>query len=215
MKIIKLIFLLFLTSFLTNCAYYCYSIKNPVLYPIDKKYNIKDTPDIKVSSELSLAQINKTDALIISDIKNLEKENSSEAEKYIPAIKDSIYKSILRSPHNFIIKKELNDKDQQVYKNLNKKIYRLDITITYFSPGNKYLRYFIGYFGCGGVFIQIEGNVVDVSNNKTIMSYVICEKNAGNAHYGLNFKVFSDKYCFNKAIKNLTDYLVNNVVSYI
>ena len=58
--------------------------------------------------------------------------------------------------------------------------YRLDIAITYMDPGSSAARLLAGEFGAGHAQLQIEGKIVDTTDNKVVAAFAERRRSSGS-----------------------------------
>lgn len=85
------------------------------------------------------------------------------------------------------------------YEKLGFSVLLLCIKVTRVNYGSGLLRYLIGY-GVGSVVLQVEGTLVNASDQNTIADFILYVRYSGVPYSGLNFKVISDEYCLRGAI---------------
>jgi len=187
-----------------GCAY---SIRPSGYLDSYANFNYRDLPDLKIRSAGSPESMPSPDVIIVRDVEiGVGIERVAGIREYAGLLRQKVYDRVLVQYRKSAIV-TLADTDLEIYQSLGRRIYEMKVAITQLDPGSSRLRYWIGY-GAGAAFIQLEGRLVDLEANKTVCSFVVCDRNGGEPWCGFSPKGASDAYCITQSFDTLVRKLV-------
>jgi hypothetical protein len=177
MKSIRVFFLasILCAAFTAGCAYNT----RPATYAqsaLPVKY--LDSPEVKIQSVAPLDQIKPPYALFLAPIEVAENLRTvPHAEQYAESLLQNLYSQLLVTERkSFILSLDLAKESTYLGR---ARAYELRSRITQLQRGSGWLRYFVG-FGVGDVFVQWEGELIDIATNQPVCSFAAAEKSNGN-----------------------------------